>query len=162
MKKLLKDPEAFYRPKDRPSGHDISAGFGNDNGGAIPSNLLQIPNTDSNSHYLRMCKQLGYDSHPARFPGDLPRFFIKFLTTAGDTVVDIFSGSNTTGAIAEELGRRWVSIDEDRRYAALSAIRFVEGQTEEKTAELVSAMIKGEALDISAYAPPRETEQLSF
>ena len=43
MKTLLKDPNAFYKPKKRPSGHDISAGFGNGNGGAIPSNLLQIP-----------------------------------------------------------------------------------------------------------------------
>src|SRR6185503_185327 len=52
MRKLLEDPAAFYSPKLRPSGHDISEGFGRDNGGAIPSNLLQIPNTDSNSAYL--------------------------------------------------------------------------------------------------------------
>ncbi|SDA36686.1 DNA methylase [Sphingomonas sp. NFR15] len=43
MKKLLADPVAFYRAKDRPSGHDIGMSFGKDNGGAIPSNLLQIP-----------------------------------------------------------------------------------------------------------------------
>src|SRR5712692_4974977 len=84
MKTLLKDPEKFYKPKERPSGHDIAAAFGKGNGGAIPSNLLQIPNTDSNSHYLRTCKLLGKDSHPARFPAGLPRFFIKFLTTHGD------------------------------------------------------------------------------
>src|SRR5262249_32107630 len=52
MKKLLEDPEKFYRAKKRPSGHDISKGFGKDNNGAIPSNLLQIPNSDSNSQYL--------------------------------------------------------------------------------------------------------------
>src|SRR5437867_4332320 len=40
MKKLLADPEAFYTPKVRPSGHDISARFATDNGGAIPSNWL--------------------------------------------------------------------------------------------------------------------------
>src|SRR5712692_3300146 len=84
MKTLLKDPEKFYRPKGRPSGHDIAAGFGKENGGAIPPNLLQIPNTDSNSHYLRMCKALGHESHPARFPPDLPKFFINFLTDPGD------------------------------------------------------------------------------
>ncbi|HEY6333129.1 MAG TPA: site-specific DNA-methyltransferase, partial [Blastocatellia bacterium] len=77
MKTLLKDPAKFYRPKERPSGHDIAESFGRENDGAIPSNLLQIPNTDSNSHYLRCCKMLGRNSHPARFPADLPRFFIK-------------------------------------------------------------------------------------
>ena len=44
MKKLLQDPAAFYTPKVRPSGHDIGSAFGRDNGGAIPANLLQIPN----------------------------------------------------------------------------------------------------------------------
>ncbi len=126
MKTLLKDPAKFYSPKERPSGHDIAEAFGRDNGGAIPSNLLQIPNTDSNSHYLRTCKALGRESHPARFPPDLPRFFIKFLTDPGDLVVDIFSGSNVTGAVAEELGRKWLSVDVDAGYAALSVVRFLE------------------------------------
>jgi site-specific DNA-methyltransferase (cytosine-N4-specific) len=130
MKTLLKDPEAFYTPKERPSGHDIARAFAKDNGGAIPSNLLQIPNTESNSHYLRTCKLLGREGHPARFPADLPQFFIKFLTDPGDVVVDIFSGSNTTGDVAETLGRRWLSIEIDRAYASLSAIRFMEGWDE--------------------------------
>lgn len=56
MKKLLDDPEGFYSPKKRPSGHDISSGFGKDNGGSIPSNLLQIPNSESNGQYLRGCR----------------------------------------------------------------------------------------------------------
>lgn len=77
MKKLIEDPEAFYKPAKRPSGHDISAGFGKDNGGAIPSNMLSIPNTDSNSPYLRLCKEFELDRHPARFPTQ--------VTTNGDT-----------------------------------------------------------------------------
>lgn len=133
MKTLLKDPAAFYRPKERPSGHDIAAAFGKDNGGAIPPNLLRIPNTESNSHYLRMCKTFGYDSHPARFPADLPKFFINFLTDPGDLVVDIFSGSNTTGAVAERLGRRWIGIELVRAYAELSALRFMEHLCEGET-----------------------------
>jgi len=46
MQKLLENPSKFYQPKVRPSGHDISSKFASDNGGAIPSNLLQIPNTE--------------------------------------------------------------------------------------------------------------------
>lgn len=130
MKKLIEDPEKFYTPKGRPSGHDISKGFGKDNGGAIPSNLLQYPNTESNSFYLRMCKALDIKPHPARFPSSLPEFFIKFLTEEGDLVVDIFAGSNTTGWAAEKLGRRWLAFDSDAEYVAASAFRFLEDRNE--------------------------------
>lgn len=125
MKKLLEDPEKFYDPKKRPSGHDISKGFSKDNGGAIPSNLLQIANSDSNSQYLRGCKTLGLKAHPARFPSQLPEFFIRFLTDPGDLVVDIFAGSNTTGFIAEREGRYWLSFDRELQYLAASSFRFM-------------------------------------
>jgi site-specific DNA-methyltransferase (cytosine-N4-specific) len=45
-----------YSPAKRPSQHDISPHFRRDNGGAIPPNLLSIPNTRSNDDYLRRCK----------------------------------------------------------------------------------------------------------
>ncbi len=125
MRKLLEAPERFYTPKDRPSGHDISAAFGRDNGGAIPSNLLQYPNTESNSVYIRLCKEFAFDSHPARFPKALPSFFINFLTEPGDVVLDIFCGSNTTGEAAEELERKWIGIELNREYAITSAFRFM-------------------------------------
>lgn len=149
MKKLLADPSAFYRAKDRPSGHDIGMRFADDNGGAIPPNLLQIPNTESNSRYLQLCKQLGRASHPARFPADLPAFFIKLLTDPGDLVVDIFSGSNTTGSAAESLGRRWLSIDERRDYAALSALRFVDDWPPERIRAALDEMDRGEAVSLA-------------
>lgn len=148
MKTLLKDPRKFYKPKERPSGHEIAEAFGKANQGAIPSNLLQIPNTESNSHYLRICKELGKESHPARFPADLPRFFIQFLTHPGDLVVDIFSGSNTTGYIAEELGRKWISMEIDRSYAALSAIRFMEGWDLDAIRRALISIEKGTVLGL--------------
>jgi len=129
MKKLLEDSERFYRPKLRPSGHDISSRFADGNGGAIPPNLLQISNTESNSPYLRHCKAVGVKPHPARFPEKLPAFFIQFLTDLGDTVLDIFAGSNTTGAAAEHAARRWLAFEADRFYVAASAFRFLEEGT---------------------------------
>ena len=149
MKTLLKDPEKFYKPKERPSGHDIAAAFGKVNGGAIPSNLLQISNTESTSHYLRMCKLLGKDGHPARFPAGLPKFFIEFLTAPGDVVVDIFSGSNTTGSVAEQLGRTWLSIELDRTYATLSAVRFMEHCVESDIKDAMKLLDGGQYLKIS-------------
>jgi DNA modification methylase len=126
MKKLLEDPERFYDAKKRPSGHDISKAFSKDNGGAIPSNLLQIPNTDSNGQYLRGCKNLGLKAHPARFPSKLPEFFIRFLTDPGDLVVDIFAGSNTTGFVAEKEDRCWLAFDNELQYLATSSFRFMD------------------------------------
>lgn len=129
MKKLIKDPESFYKPDKRPSGHDISSSFGKDNGGAIPSNLLSIPNTDSNSSYLRLCKKLELNRHPARFPSDIPSFFIKMLTNEGDIVLDIFGGSNTTGYTAELLNRKWLTFELNHEYLATSVFRFLEGNS---------------------------------
>jgi site-specific DNA-methyltransferase (cytosine-N4-specific) len=127
MKKLIEDPESFYKPQKRPSGHDISAGFGKDNGGAIPSNLLSIPNTDSNSNYLRLCNDFGLLRHPARFPAELPAFFIKMLTDEEDVVLDIFGGSNTTGYAAEALNRQWLTFELDHQYLISSVFRFLDG-----------------------------------
>jgi DNA modification methylase len=143
MRKLIEDPDSFYRPKNRPSGHDISKGFGKDNGGAIPSNLLQYPNTESNSFYLRMCKELGVEPHPARFPASLPEFFIKFLTTSGDTVVDIFAGSNTTGYVAEKHGRNWLALECEQGYAIASAFRFLEDRSIEEIRQVLKDLEGG-------------------
>lgn len=149
MRKLLKDPKRYYEAKKRPSGHDISESFGNDRGGAIPPNLLEIPNTTSNSHYLRTCKELGYERHPARFPGALPQFFVSFLTEPGDLVVDIFSGSNTTGSVAEAMGRRWIAIEKKRSYAWLSAVRFMEGWSLETITSTIDRLKDGESVNLS-------------
>jgi site-specific DNA-methyltransferase (cytosine-N4-specific) len=150
MRKLIEDPDKFYKPKGRPSGHDISKGFGTDNGGAIPPNLLQIPNTEATSSYLRRCKVVGREGHPARFPADLPAFFIKFLTDPGDVVVDIFSGSNTTGAVCEELNREWLAMEERREYAALSLVRFLPDMPDANMQALVERSGRGEYIEIPA------------
>ena len=159
MKTLLKNPERFYRPKGRPSGHDIAKAFGKDNSGAIPSNLLQIPNTESNSAYLRLCKVLGRDSHPARFPGALPQFFIKFLTDPGDVVLDIFSGSNTTGQAAELLDRRWISMELNRDYAVLSAVRFMDRWSDEDVRRTIARLDAGEVVEIEDGSLPIDADR---
>lgn len=143
MKKLIEDPERFYTPKKRPSGHDISSGFAKDNGGSIPSNLLSIPNTESNSCYLRLCKELDLQRHPARFPTELPAFFIKMLTDENDIVLDIFGGSNTTGFASEALNRKWITFEIDEQYVYSSILRFLEGYSIEEAREILTDMAAG-------------------
>ena len=146
MKLLLQNSEKYYSPKKRPSGHDISDRFANDRGGAIPPNLLQIPNTESNSQYLRCCQLVGICGHPARFPERLPEFFIRFLTDPEDTVLDMFAGSNTTGAVAESLGRRWLAFEIDCAYLAASAFRFL-SETDEDTVKSLYGSLVAEAAE---------------
>ena len=57
-------------------------------------------------------------------PAELPRFFIEFLTEKEDLVLDPFAGSNTTGAVAEQLGRHWLAVEKDETYAKDSELRF--------------------------------------
>jgi site-specific DNA-methyltransferase (cytosine-N4-specific) len=157
MKKLLEDPAAFYTPKQRPSGHEIGLAFATDNGGAIPSNLLQIPNSESNGVYLGACKEIGIKGHPARFPSKLPEFFIRLLTDPGDLVVDIFAGSNTTGMVAEAEGRRWLAFELNREYVAASLLRFMpKGLPVSRMKELHEAVLRSEPISIeeeTGYQP---------
>jgi site-specific DNA-methyltransferase (cytosine-N4-specific) len=123
MKQLLKNG---YRAKLRPSGHDISTKFNRNNNGAIPPNLIELANTESNSSYLRLCKEHGVKPHPARFPAGFPEFFINFTTDPNDLVLDPFAGSNTTGWVAERMNRRLIAFDLRQDYLAVSRFRFEE------------------------------------
>lgn len=122
---MLELLERGYKPMLRPSGHDISDKFSKNNGGAIPPNLLAIPNTESNSQYLRYCKAIGIKAHPARFPSELPEFFIRMLTDEEDYVFDPFGGSCVTGEVCERLNRKWACCDTEERYLRGAVGRFL-------------------------------------
>lgn len=140
MRSLLK--RGSYNAGNRPSQHHISKkSFLANHGGSIAHNLfemepivageeLRLPNvfklsnTDSNSYFMRCCREQKITPHPARMQVGLAAFFIELLTDPGDLVLDPFAGSNTTGYTAQLLGRRWVSIDMEEAYAYQSQIRL--------------------------------------
>lgn len=138
MKKLLS--RGTYNGGKRPSQHHVGdRSFLIDNGGAIPPNVLAPPhsdeallevlpisNTASRDRYRRKCKELDLTLHPAVMPELLVEFFVKFLTDADDVVMDPFAGSNTTGAVAERLERRWLAIEASPAYVESSRLRFVD------------------------------------
>jgi site-specific DNA-methyltransferase (cytosine-N4-specific) len=123
MKRLL---IKGYKAKQRPSGHNITGKFQQDQGGAIPSNLLERGNNESNSAYIKRCAEAKQKAHPARFPAALPEFYTRFLTDERDVVLDPFAGSNTTGFVAESLQRRWLGFELEPRYVENSQLRFAE------------------------------------
>jgi site-specific DNA-methyltransferase (cytosine-N4-specific) len=125
MEDLLK--RQSYNSGKRPSEHDINAtSFLTNNGGAIAPNVLALANSESNSGYIRRCKENGLQLHPARFPVAFAEFFIRFLTDEGDVVLDPFGGSGATAEAAERMGRNWMTIEIDEEYIRGSKMRFVE------------------------------------
>ena len=135
MKKLLRTQE--YNAGVRPSGHVISeTGFLKDHGGAIsanvlghgpdhyPESLLRFTGTAWDASYREYCRRKNLEAHPARMQPSLSAFFIEFLTTPGDLVLDPFAESNTTGAVAEDLGRHWIGMEADKKYVDGSRGRF--------------------------------------
>jgi len=135
MKRLIKTGK--YNAGKRPSEHHIGKeSFKTNNKGAIPPNvidgdlapslgtLLKGTNTHSADQYQNFCRERKLEQHPARMPPELVEFFMRFLTDEGDLVLDPFAGSNTTGAVAERLGRKWLSCDAKWEYAASSISRF--------------------------------------
>jgi site-specific DNA-methyltransferase (cytosine-N4-specific) len=146
MKKLLK--EQRYNSGMRPSGHVISkTGFLTDHGGSIganvvdfedeksiPESLLSFAGTKWDAKYRDYCARFGLDVHPARMQTMLSAFFIKFLTSEKDLVLDPFAGSNTTGATAEVLKRRWIGVEASEKYARGSRGRFAEFENEQPEA----------------------------
>lgn len=121
MKDLLSNG---YRAKLRPSGHDISEKFATDNGASIPPNLIAVPNTESNSQYMRYCSENGIRAHPARFPAALPEYFIRMATDPGNLVLDPFGGSCVTGEVAERLERKWICVELEEEYLLGAKGRF--------------------------------------
>ena len=123
MRKLL--ATKTYNSGHRPSEHSIGTeSFLRDNGGAVPPNVITAANTRASDPYLAYCKENDIRPHPARMPEQVARFFIEFLTEPDDIVMDPFAGSNVTGAVAEALGRQWISIEAKNEYAEASISRF--------------------------------------
>lgn len=81
-----------------------------------------------------------YEEHPSQKPEALLERIIRASSNAGDTVLDLFSGTFSTAAVAKRLGRNTVSIEMQEQYVK-TGLRRIFGQRE----------YKGEAL-----APPRK------
>jgi len=66
----------------------------------------------------------GKKAHPTQKPEGLLYRTILASTNVGETVLDPFFGSGTTGAVAKKLGRHYVGIERDPAYAEIAKKRI--------------------------------------
>ena len=98
-------------------------------------------NNDATGHYLARCKAEGIKPHPARFPPQLPAFFVRLLCDDDALVLDPFAGSCTTGEVAENMGRRWICCDIEPKYLASASFRFEEPWGENRRGQILGEML---------------------
>jgi len=72
----------------------------------------------------RLKDDTGRKAHPTQKPEALLSRLILASTVAGDTVLDPFFGTGTTGAAAKRLGRKWIGIEQDPDYAKAATERI--------------------------------------
>lgn len=65
-------------------------------------------------------------SHPAVFPLDLARDHIISWSNEGETILDMFMGSGTTGVACMNTGRRFIGIEMDAGYFQIAQNRISE------------------------------------
>jgi len=68
----------------------------------------------------------GEKAHPTQKPLELLQRIILACTDPGDTVLDPFFGSGTTGAAAKQLHRNWIGIERDLTYIEVAQRRIDE------------------------------------
>lgn len=71
----------------------------------------------------------------APFPEQLAEFFIKSFCPPGGTVLDLFSGSGTTAAVAAKLGRNSISVDIRESQRFLWEDRLEEARKKQSSSE---------------------------
>ncbi len=66
----------------------------------------------------------GHKAHPTQKPEALLYRILLACTKPGDTVLDPFFGTGTTGAVARRLGRKWIGIEREAAYIEVAKQRI--------------------------------------
>ncbi len=68
----------------------------------------------------------GNKAHPTQKPEALLNRILLSSTRKGDTVLDPFFGTGTTGAAAKRLSRHYIGIEQDKNYAKIAKVRIAQ------------------------------------
>ena len=102
----------------RKLGHNDKIRFDSQVGSGFGKNIANWVGRDRAypTNVLHLATECGNKSHSAAFPKELPAWFIKLFTVAGDLVLDPFAGSGTTCLAAYELQRGFIGIERNADY----------------------------------------------
>ncbi len=97
--------------------------------GEWPEDFIKKPNAQMRSVWaINTPKAIEkrFGKHPTQKPIDLLKRIVLASTNKNDIVLDPFTGSSTTGLAAYLYGRRFIGIDNEKKYLDLSIKRFEE------------------------------------
>jgi DNA modification methylase len=72
----------------------------------------------------------GVKGHSAAFPGELAKRCIESGSRPGDTVLDPYMGSGSTGVAAAQMGLQFIGIEAERRYFDIACERISRAQAQ--------------------------------
>ena len=67
---------------------------------------------------------IGNKKHPTEKPVDLMKLYVENSSQVGDTVLDPFMGSGSTGVACKELGRNFIGVELDKQYFDIATKRI--------------------------------------
>ena len=90
------------------------------------SRRIQATKVKDNIWYVPNAKQNG--CHPASYPEQLVNDHILSWSNEGDTILDPFMGSGTTGVACKNIGRNFIGIELDPEYFEIAKKRIEEAK----------------------------------
>jgi DNA modification methylase len=73
-----------------------------------------------------------FGKHPTQKPEQLINHFISLLSNEGDTILDPFMGSGSTGAVAIEAGRNFIGVELNNEYFNIATSRINMGSNNDR------------------------------
>lgn len=71
-------------------------------------------------------KEKTFGKHPTQKPVELLKRLVSAATREGDTVLDPFMGSGTTGLVCKQLNRKFIGIELDKNFVKIAKARIGE------------------------------------
>lgn len=111
------------------------------------------------------------DAHPCQLPSHLLERIILMASDEGDIVLDPFVGTGTSVIAAKRLGRRYVGIDIDEKYVAVTKQKLERETPDSKIGDAWVSFYLGEAVTIrnidwdslsEYYKKPMKAREIDF
>lgn len=118
----IRDPDVKY-PNQKKNGKLRCNSIGKN-----PSDVWQIAKVTSGTNRASEERT----AHPAQFPEDLIKRLILGFTNKNDIILDPFMGSGTVGAVAIELGRKFIGFEINSDYCEIAQKRIQTKYDEKK------------------------------